>query len=78
MVLVLAKIFRFVVLAKLLHLKNEKLINVELKTSLLKTEEASDYFSLVAKVKTRCCTGCYLRNKSLCLGLSPPRVRKSP
>lgn len=51
MVLVLAKIFRFVVLARLLHLKNEKLINVELKSSLLKTEEANDYLSLVAEVK---------------------------
>ena len=53
MVLVLAKIFRFVVLARLLHLKNEKLVNVELKSSSLKTKEAEDCFSLEAKVKQR-------------------------
>lgn len=51
MVLVLAKIFRFVVLARLLHLEDEKLVNVELKSSSLETEEAKDCFSLIDKGK---------------------------
>lgn len=63
-------------LARLLHLKNEKLINAELKSSLLKAEEANGYFSLVTEVKQGG-TGCYLRNKSLCLGLLPQRVSKT-
>lgn len=46
-------------LAQLFHLKNKKLINVELKSSLLKMEEANGYFSLVTKVKQGG-TGCYL------------------
>lgn len=51
MVFVPVKVFRVVVLAKFTHLKNEKLVNVALKSPPLKNNGGNDYSSSLAKGK---------------------------
>lgn len=51
MVFILVKIFRVVVLVRFSYLKNEKFINVVLKSFLFKNIGDNDYFSSVVKVK---------------------------
>jgi hypothetical protein len=56
------------VLARFIHLKNEKLVNVELKSPSLKNKECNNHFSSAAKVKQGIVQDVFER-KQFCLGL---------